>query len=139
MHPLAVEATVHAHQRPKLERYDDTLFLVLKNVQKCHTNRWHRHERSWKRAAACCRTTWVVKRPYAKQIRREQSVVLSADRSPKVAGIGAPISGADGTIIAALTCSMPTERLDKSFEPFVKKAARDLTTLIGHSYPEPEK
>lgn len=79
------------------------------------------------------------KRPYAKQIRREQSVVLSADRSPKVAGIGAPISGADGTIIAALTCSMPTERLDKSFEPFVKKAARDLTTLIGHSYPEPEK
>ncbi|OBG76549.1 magnesium and cobalt transport protein CorA [Mycobacterium sp. E2462] len=32
MHPLAVEDAVCAHQRPKLERYDDTLFLVLKTV-----------------------------------------------------------------------------------------------------------
>ncbi|KWX57663.1 magnesium/cobalt transporter CorA [Mycobacterium sp. NAZ190054] len=29
---LAVEDAVHAHQRPKLERYDDMLFLVLKTV-----------------------------------------------------------------------------------------------------------
>jgi magnesium transporter len=32
LHPLAVEDAIHAHQRPKLERYDDTLFLVLKTV-----------------------------------------------------------------------------------------------------------
>lgn len=32
LHPLAVEDAVHAHQRPKVERYDDTLFLVLKTV-----------------------------------------------------------------------------------------------------------
>ncbi|MGE2736728.1 magnesium/cobalt transporter CorA [Mycolicibacterium vaccae] len=32
LHRLAVEDAVHAHQRPKLERYDDTLFLVLKTV-----------------------------------------------------------------------------------------------------------
>ena len=32
LHALAVEDAVHAHQRPKLERYDDTLFLVLKTV-----------------------------------------------------------------------------------------------------------
>jgi magnesium transporter len=32
LHTLAVEDAVHAHQRPKLERYDDTLFLVLKTV-----------------------------------------------------------------------------------------------------------
>jgi magnesium transporter len=32
LHPLAVEDVVHAHGRPKLERYDDTLFLVLKTV-----------------------------------------------------------------------------------------------------------
>lgn len=32
LHPLAVEDAVHAHQRPKIERYDDTLFLVLKTV-----------------------------------------------------------------------------------------------------------
>jgi magnesium transporter len=32
LHPLAVEDAVCAQQRPKLERYDDTLFLVLKTV-----------------------------------------------------------------------------------------------------------
>ena len=32
LHELAVEDAVHAHQRPKSERYDDTLFLVLKTV-----------------------------------------------------------------------------------------------------------
>jgi magnesium transporter len=30
LHPLAVEDAIHAHQRPKLERYDDTLFIVLR-------------------------------------------------------------------------------------------------------------
>jgi magnesium transporter len=33
LHPLAVEDAVCAHQRPKLELYDDTLFLVLKTVK----------------------------------------------------------------------------------------------------------
>jgi len=32
LHPLAVEDAVNAHQRPKVERYDDILFLVLKTV-----------------------------------------------------------------------------------------------------------
>ncbi|MGH3632704.1 magnesium/cobalt transporter CorA [Mycobacterium sp.] len=32
LHRLAVEDAVHAHQRPKLELYDETLFLVLKTV-----------------------------------------------------------------------------------------------------------
>ncbi|QZT61571.1 magnesium/cobalt transporter CorA [Mycolicibacterium austroafricanum] len=32
LHQLAVEDAVHAHQRPKLERYDKMLFLVLKTV-----------------------------------------------------------------------------------------------------------
>jgi magnesium transporter len=30
LHELAVEDAIHAHQRPKLEIYDDTLFVVLK-------------------------------------------------------------------------------------------------------------
>ena len=33
LHELAVEDAVHAHQRPKLERYDTMLFLVLKTVK----------------------------------------------------------------------------------------------------------
>ncbi|MGH3444915.1 MAG: magnesium and cobalt transport protein CorA [Nocardioidaceae bacterium] len=32
LHPLAVEDAVHAHQRPKLERYDESIFLVLKTL-----------------------------------------------------------------------------------------------------------
>ncbi len=32
LHPLAVEDAVFAHQRPKLERYDDDLFMVLKTA-----------------------------------------------------------------------------------------------------------
>ncbi|MEU4208814.1 magnesium and cobalt transport protein CorA [Streptomyces sp. NPDC026206] len=32
LHPLAVEDAIHAHQRPKLERYDDTLFTVFKTI-----------------------------------------------------------------------------------------------------------
>ncbi|OBF61065.1 magnesium and cobalt transport protein CorA [Mycobacterium sp. 852002-50816_SCH5313054-b] len=32
LHALAVEDAVCAHQRPKLERYDDTVFFVLKTV-----------------------------------------------------------------------------------------------------------
>ncbi|WP_067818107.1 magnesium/cobalt transporter CorA [Nocardia inohanensis] len=38
LHELAVEDAVLAHQRPKLERYDDVLFLVLRTVQ------YHEHE-----------------------------------------------------------------------------------------------
>ncbi len=32
LHPLAVEDAFNAHQRPKLERYEDSLFLVLKTL-----------------------------------------------------------------------------------------------------------
>ncbi|MET8679210.1 magnesium and cobalt transport protein CorA [Streptomyces sp. NPDC004647] len=32
LHPLAVEDAIHAHQRPKLERYDETLFTVFKTI-----------------------------------------------------------------------------------------------------------
>jgi magnesium transporter len=32
LHQLAVEDAVHAHQRPKLERYGDTLFMVLRSA-----------------------------------------------------------------------------------------------------------
>ena len=33
LHPLAVEDAIHAHQRPKLEVYDDMIFLVLKTAR----------------------------------------------------------------------------------------------------------
>jgi magnesium transporter len=33
LHPLAVEDAVHAHQRPKIERYDENVLVVLKTAQ----------------------------------------------------------------------------------------------------------
>jgi magnesium transporter len=33
LHPLAVEDAIHAHQRPKLDVYDDMIFLVLKTAR----------------------------------------------------------------------------------------------------------
>jgi magnesium transporter len=33
LHPLAVEDAINAHQRPKLERYGDLLFLVVKSAR----------------------------------------------------------------------------------------------------------
>jgi magnesium transporter len=32
LHPLAFEDVIHAHQRPKIESYEDTLFVVVKTV-----------------------------------------------------------------------------------------------------------
>jgi magnesium transporter len=32
LHPLAVEDALYAHQRPKLDRYDDSLFLTLRTL-----------------------------------------------------------------------------------------------------------
>src|SRR5687767_2995460 len=43
LHELAVEDAVHAHQRPKLERYDETLFMVLKTVRYCGGETSARH------------------------------------------------------------------------------------------------
>ena len=37
LHELAVEDAVSAHQRPKLEIYDETLFLVIKTVRYLET------------------------------------------------------------------------------------------------------
>jgi magnesium transporter len=44
LHELAVEDAVTAHQRPKLERYDDTLFMVLKTVCYVGNNGAHKAE-----------------------------------------------------------------------------------------------
>jgi magnesium transporter len=38
LHPLAVEDAIHAHQRPKLERYGDSIFVVLKPARYVDSN-----------------------------------------------------------------------------------------------------
>src|ERR1035437_10389608 len=33
LHPLAVEDSQHGHQRPKIEEYEDSLFVVIQTVE----------------------------------------------------------------------------------------------------------
>lgn len=48
LHPLDVEGANEAHQRPKLERYGDTLFVVLRAVSSscARYGTWTRPRRS---------------------------------------------------------------------------------------------
>ncbi|MDC7707360.1 magnesium/cobalt transporter CorA [Vogesella indigofera] len=41
LHPLAVEDALHGHQRPKLEEFGDTLFLVMKTLEPDSENGIH--------------------------------------------------------------------------------------------------
>jgi DNA-binding IclR family transcriptional regulator len=70
------------------------------------------------------------------KIRKEQVVVISGDVNPEVGGIGAPVFDANGELLGALTLTMPIERVKSTFVGPVKKAARDITRLIGGKYPD---
>jgi DNA-binding IclR family transcriptional regulator len=70
------------------------------------------------------------------RIRREQVVALVGDRTPEVAGIAAPVFGAEGELAGALTLTMPAERMDPAWDKPVMRAARALTTALGGSYPD---
>jgi len=71
---------------------------------------------------------------YAK-IRREHLVVLSGDRVPELAGIGAPVFGPGAALAGAITLTMPNERLDPAHAQPVRDAARRLTALLGGEFP----
>jgi DNA-binding IclR family transcriptional regulator len=72
-------------------------------------------------------------------IRREQVVVLAGDRVPEIAGIAAPVFGADGGLLGALTLTMPADRFRTEYDRMVMGAARKLTTLLGGRYPPPQE
>ncbi len=72
---------------------------------------------------------------WAEQARREHLVVLSGDRVPEIAGIGAPVFDAGGRLYASLTLTMPAERLLPEQAPLVRAAAARITSLLGGTYP----
>jgi DNA-binding IclR family transcriptional regulator len=71
------------------------------------------------------------------RIRQQQVAVLVGDRMPELAGVAAPVFGAEGELVGALTLTMPSERFDAGFEYPVTAAARRLTALLGGNYPDP--
>jgi DNA-binding IclR family transcriptional regulator len=64
-------------------------------------------------------------------IRKQGYVVMDSDRVPDLTGISAPVFGADGKLVGALTLTMPTSRKRASFVPAVRKAAKALTQSLG--------
>lgn len=79
----------------------------------------------------------LAKGPISTRIRREQFAALKGDRVPEVSGISAPVFGSDRRIAGAISLIMPTERFDPVHAPAVCDAARELTALLGGSYPDP--
>jgi DNA-binding IclR family transcriptional regulator len=69
------------------------------------------------------------------RIRREQVAVMCGDRVPELAGVSSPVFDASGTLVGALTLTMPKERLLPAHAPNVLRAARGLTARLGGRFP----
>jgi DNA-binding IclR family transcriptional regulator len=67
----------------------------------------------------------------AARIRRDRLLVADGDIVPEVAGIAAPVFGADGRIAGAILLTMPSTRLRMDHAAAVKRAAADLTMELG--------
>lgn len=68
------------------------------------------------------------------KIRREGFCAASGDRTPDLAGISAPVFGAAGELVGAVTLTMPTPRYRPDVQqPPVLAAARQLTLALGGS------
>lgn len=65
------------------------------------------------------------------RIRREGVAVLAGDRVPEIAGVAAPVFGAEGRLAGALTLSMPVERLRPGLAAPVVAAAAALSARLG--------
>lgn len=75
--------------------------------------------------------------PY-EQIRRDQVAVLTGDRVPELAGVSSPVFDASGTLVGAVTLTMPRERLLPTHAAHVLRAARTLTGNLGGRFPAPQ-
>jgi DNA-binding IclR family transcriptional regulator len=64
------------------------------------------------------------------RIREQGYFTALSDRLEGVAGISAPVFKADGSLAAALTLTMPTERYDERHVQNVLEAARTLSGLL---------
>jgi len=69
------------------------------------------------------------------KIRKQGHVETDSDRVPDLSGISAPVFGADGQLVGALTLTMPTSRKRPSFLQAVRKAAAQLTQRLGGESP----
>ena len=69
------------------------------------------------------------------RIRRDGYAALRGDRVPDIAGISAPVFGAQGELVGAVTLTLPTHRYKESFVGPVREAARAVTARMGGRSP----
>jgi DNA-binding IclR family transcriptional regulator len=67
------------------------------------------------------------------KIRKDGYVALVGDRSPDLAGISAPVFGADGGLAGAVTLTMPSNRFTRAHVAPTRQAARDIGRRLGFS------
>jgi len=66
--------------------------------------------------------------------RRERVVALKGDRAEGVAGVSAPVFGASGELVGALTLSLPVQRYKAGLPAVVRAAAKRLTESLGGEF-----
>jgi len=69
------------------------------------------------------------------QIRRDQCLVADGDIVPELAGISAPVFGANGELLGALVLTMPSTRMQAAHTDDVRQAAQRMTQRLGGTYP----
>ena len=69
------------------------------------------------------------------KIRKQGYIETDSDRVPDLSGISAPVFGADGQLVGAITLTMPTSRKRPAFLQAVRKAAAQLTERFGGHMP----
>ena len=92
LHPLAVEDAVSAHQRPKLERYGHTLFLVLKTL-------WYVDDQD---AVETGEIALFVGHDFVVSVRHGQGNELHSARTDLEAGHQALTHGPGGVVYAVM-------------------------------------
>jgi magnesium transporter len=92
LHPLAVEDAVTAHQRPKLERYGHTLFLVLKTL-------WYVDEQD---AVETGEIALFIGHDFVVSVRHGQGNELHSARTDLEAGHQALTHGPGGVVYAVM-------------------------------------
>jgi len=69
------------------------------------------------------------------RIRGEQVVLLIGDRDPELAGIAAPVFGALGEVLGAISLIIPSARVQQSWVTPVREAAQTLSRSLGGQFP----
>lgn len=114
--------------------------LCLKRVDSAHTVRDHTRAGDLQPLGSSV-GGWVL-RAYSgaggarcERIRRDQVLVADGDIVPELAGIAAPVFGANGDLAGALVLTMPSTRMQADHAEDVRQAARDMTQRLGGTYP----